>query len=118
LSNWWSPRNRARKRLGPRMDDPVRLLLLWFILAVWFLAGLDYFCHRGSDIAHTSGWKESVLHLAMFAEVAVPLLVCLFFEINALIFASAPRRRKRFGGAWKTAPSEGGKALLLMRVLG
>ena len=70
------------------MDDPVRLLLLWVIMPVWFLAGLaDYLCHRASDIEHTSGWRESVLHLVMFAEIAVPLLMCLFFEINALIFA-------------------------------
>ena len=76
-------------KLGWRMDDPVRLLLLWFIMPVWFLAGLaDYLCHRASDIEHTSGWKESVLHLVMFAEIAVPLLMCLFFEINALISPS------------------------------
>jgi hypothetical protein len=71
-----------------QMDDPVRLLLLYFILPVWFAAGLaDYFCHRATDIAHTAGWKESLLHLLMFTEVAIPLLMCLFFEINALIFA-------------------------------
>lgn len=70
------------------MDDPVRLLLLYFIMPVWFLAGFaDYLCHRASDIAHTAGPKESLIHLLMFGEVAVPLLMCLFFEINALVFA-------------------------------
>jgi hypothetical protein len=70
------------------MDDPVRLLLLYFVMPVWFAAGLaDYLCHRATDIAHTAGPKESLLHLLMFAEVAVPLLMCLFFEINALVFA-------------------------------
>jgi hypothetical protein len=70
------------------MDDPVRLLLLYFILPVWFLAGVaDYLCHRASDIAHTAGWKESIFHLVMFGEAAVPLLMCLFLEINALTFA-------------------------------
>jgi hypothetical protein len=70
------------------MDDPVRLLLLYFILPVWLLAGIaDYLCHRATDIAHTSGWKESIFHLAMFGEVAIPLLMCLFLEINALTFA-------------------------------
>jgi hypothetical protein len=69
------------------MEDPVRLLLLYFIMPLWFLAGLaDYLCHRATDIEHTSGWKESILHLVMFGEVAIPLLLCLFFEINALIF--------------------------------
>ena len=70
------------------MDDPVRILLLYFVMPVWFLSGLaDYLCHRATDIAHTSGPKESLLHLLMFGEIAVPLLMCLFFEINALVFA-------------------------------
>src|SRR3954462_13730227 len=69
------------------IDDPVRILLLYFIMPVWFLAGLaDYLCHRAADIEHTAGPKESLLHLLMFAEVAGPLLMCLFFEINALVF--------------------------------
>jgi hypothetical protein len=71
------------------MDDPVRLLLLYFIMPVWFLAGFaDYLCHRASDIEHTAGPKESLIHLLMFGEVAVPLLMCLFFQINALVFAA------------------------------
>src|SRR3954470_16579939 len=70
------------------MDDPVRILLLYFIMPVWFLAGVaDYLCHRATDIEHTAGPKESLLHLLMFAEVAVPLLMCLFLDINALVFA-------------------------------
>jgi hypothetical protein len=70
------------------MDDPTRLLLLYFILPVWFAAGLaDYVCHRASDIEHTAGAKESLLHLLMFGEVAIPLLMCLFLDINALVFA-------------------------------
>lgn len=70
------------------MDDPVRLLLLYFILPLWFAAGFaDYLCHRATDIAHASGPKESLLHLLMFGEIAVPLLMCLFLEINALVFA-------------------------------
>jgi hypothetical protein len=44
-------------------------------------------CHRASDIEHTAGWKESLIHLLMFGEVALPLLMCLFLEINALTFA-------------------------------
>src|SRR5437016_10161022 len=61
------------------MDDPTQLLLLYFVMPVWFLAGLaDYLCHRATDIAHTAGPKESVIHLLMFAEIAIPLLMCLF----------------------------------------
>ncbi|TMI99507.1 MAG: diguanylate cyclase [Alphaproteobacteria bacterium] len=68
--------------------DPTQTLLLYFIMPVWFLAGFaDYLCHRATDIARTTGPKESLLHLVMFGEIAIPLLMCLFLEINALVFA-------------------------------
>jgi hypothetical protein len=61
-------------------------VLLYFILPLWLAAGLaDYLCHRASNIAHTSGYKESLIHLLMFAEIAIPLLAALFLDINALI---------------------------------
>jgi hypothetical protein len=70
------------------MNDPTQVLLLYFIMPVWFVAGLaDYLCHRATDIEHNAGPKESLLHLLMFGEFAVPILMCLFFEINALVFA-------------------------------
>jgi hypothetical protein len=60
--------------------------LLYFILPLWLAAGFaDYLCHRATNIARTSGYKESLLHLLMFAEVAVPLLAAMFLEINALV---------------------------------
>jgi Ca2+/Na+ antiporter len=60
--------------------------LLYFILPLWLLVSLaDYLCHRATNIAETTGYKESLLHLLMFAEVAVPLLAALFLEINALV---------------------------------
>jgi len=63
-------------------------LLTWFVLPVWFLAGIaDWLCHRATDIEHTAGPKESVIHLLMFGEIAIALLACLLFEINALVFA-------------------------------
>jgi hypothetical protein len=69
------------------MSDPTQSLLLYFIMPVWFLAGTaDWLCHRATDIEHTTGPKESLIHLLMFAEIAVPLLACLFLEINAAIF--------------------------------
>ena len=68
--------------------DPTQTLLLYFIMPVWFIAGFaDYLCHRAADIAHTTGPRESLLHLLMFGEIAIPLLMCLFLEINALVFA-------------------------------
>ncbi|MFD4838044.1 diguanylate cyclase [Achromobacter sp. NPDC058515] len=69
-------------------DDPALLILLYFIPPLWMVAGIaDWFCHRRSDIARTSGAKESWLHMLMFAQMGSALLACLFLEINALIFA-------------------------------
>ncbi|MFC4273673.1 diguanylate cyclase [Achromobacter aloeverae] len=68
-------------------NDPVLALLLYLVLPLWLLAGFaDWLCHRRSDIAHTAGMRESLLHLLMFSEIAVPLLACLFLEINASVF--------------------------------
>jgi hypothetical protein len=64
-------------------------ILLYFILPLWLLAGFaDYLCHRASRIELTSGYKESLLHLLMLAEIAIPLLAAIFFEINALVIAT------------------------------
>lgn len=68
------------------MLDPTQLLLMYFIMPLWLLAGIaDWFCHRHSQIAHTSGLKESAIHVLMFAEVGIPLLMVLFLEVNALV---------------------------------
>src|SRR5215204_6495117 len=61
---------------------------LYFVLPLWLSAGTaNYLCHRASRIELTSGYRESLLHLLMLAEVAIPLLAAIFFEINALIIA-------------------------------
>jgi hypothetical protein len=68
--------------------DPAaaQYVLMYFVLPVWLAAGFaDYLCHRASDIEHTSGPKESALHLLQFAEMAVPTLAAIFLEINAFI---------------------------------
>ncbi|OZI81998.1 diguanylate cyclase [Bordetella genomosp. 6] len=68
------------------MADATVLVLLYFIMPLWILAGVaDWLCHRASDIAHTAGPRESLLHLLMFAEIGLPLLMCLLLEINALV---------------------------------
>ena len=64
--------------------DVLQLMLMYFILPLWLLAGFaDYLCHRAAHIEKTSGWKESLLHLLQFAEMGVPVLAALFLEINA-----------------------------------
>lgn len=69
-------------------DDVAVNVLMYFVLPLWLGAGFaDYLCHRAARIEYTSGAKESVIHLLMFAEMAVPVLAALFLEINALIIA-------------------------------
>ncbi|WP_448681127.1 diguanylate cyclase [Pseudomonas nicosulfuronedens] len=58
--------------------------LLYVLLPLWLVAGFaDWLCHRRTDIAHTSGTRESALHLLMLLEVGVPLQAALFLQINA-----------------------------------
>ena len=63
--------------------------LLWallggVVLPLWLLAGVaDYACHARMDLAHTSGRRESALHLLQLAEIGVPLLAFLFLEVTA-----------------------------------
>lgn len=75
---------------GKPMSHPAaaETILLYFVLPVWLLAGFaDYLCHRATRIELTSGYKESLLHLLMLAEIGIPLMAAMFFEINALIIA-------------------------------
>jgi hypothetical protein len=68
--------------------DPTLLILLYFILPLWLLAGCaDWLCHRASHIERTAGAKESLLHLLMLAEIGLPLLAGIFLQINAGIIA-------------------------------
>jgi hypothetical protein len=63
-----------------------QLFLMYVVVPAWLLAGVaDYYCHRASDIEHTSGVAETLLHLLQFALVGVPLLAALFLEINAAV---------------------------------
>lgn len=63
--------------------------LLYAVIPAWLCAGLaDWACHRATDIESTGGAKESLLHIAQLGEVGLPLLVALFFEINALVIAA------------------------------
>jgi hypothetical protein len=67
-------------------DQILRFLMMYFVLPVWLVAGFaDYLCHRAAHIERTSGWRESVLHLIQFAEMALPILAALFLEINTSI---------------------------------
>ena len=67
-----------------KTDEVLVAILMYVVLPLWLAAGfVDYLCHRASHIEKTSGWKESVLHLLQFGEMAVPVLAALFLEINS-----------------------------------
>jgi hypothetical protein len=70
------------------MENPAWYVLVYVILPIWILAAFaDYLCHRASDIEHTSGIKENVLHWLLFAEAGFGIGVALFFTVNALVIA-------------------------------
>ena len=54
--------------------------LLWILLGgvvfpLWLLCGLaDYACHARTDLAHTSGIRESAMHLLQTAQIGLPML--------------------------------------------
>jgi hypothetical protein len=80
-------------RVGRSTGEPdnaelTRNVLMYFIVPLWMAAGVaDWLCHRASDIQHTGGPKESLMHLAMLAELGVPALSGLFLEITSPLFA-------------------------------
>lgn len=66
------------------MHDAAHILLLYIVIPAWLLAGLaDWWCHRVTQMATTSGLKENIIHLLMFGQGALALLAGLFLEINA-----------------------------------
>jgi hypothetical protein len=68
------------------MQEPARLLLMYAVLPLWVAGGLaDWLCHRATDIAHTSGLKENLLHLVMFAEIGIGMVAVAFLEIDGAV---------------------------------
>ena len=68
------------------VNDLLLSLILYGLLPLWVLAGfIDYLCHRATKIQENSGLKESLMHLAMGAQVAVPMWLALTCKINCLI---------------------------------
>jgi hypothetical protein len=63
-------------------------LLVYVVLPLWVVSGfLDYLCHRRSHIERANGARESLIHWLMVGEVALPLLMAVFCQINALVIS-------------------------------
>jgi hypothetical protein len=66
------------------MAELMRGYILYIVMPIWLIAGLgDWLCHRKAGIEMTAGAKESSLHLLMLFQIGIPVLACLFLEINA-----------------------------------
>lgn len=72
--------------MEPDLPALLRGVIAWGVMPVWTAAGFaDWLCHRRNDIAHTSGWRESILHVAMVAQLGIPTVVAALCDINALV---------------------------------
>jgi len=68
------------------MQDAARFILLYLVMPAWLFAGVaDWACHRRAGLEHTTGLKESLLHLLMIAQVGLGVLAVLFLEINSAV---------------------------------
>jgi hypothetical protein len=65
-------------------QSPVIQLLLFVIYPLWLMAGaVDYWCHRRTNIAATSGVVESLLHIAQFATIAIMFAMAVLLQPTA-----------------------------------
>ena len=72
----------------PDVAEVTRDFLLYAVVPLWLAVGAaDWACHRAAGIEHSTGAKESLLHIAMMAEAGVPMLACLFLEITTPVLA-------------------------------
>src|SRR5205807_8834768 len=76
--------DKLQRRFDMGPDEVLRGMLMYFVLPLWLAAGFaDYLCHRAAHIEKTSGWRESILHLLQFGEMALPVLAAPFLEITS-----------------------------------
>ncbi|MGE4061863.1 MAG: hypothetical protein AB7E79_00705 [Rhodospirillaceae bacterium] len=62
--------------------------ILGILLPAWIMFGLaDWYFHRRSGIAQTSGWRESLLHLFLTGQAGFGVLLALFFDVTTLVAA-------------------------------
>jgi len=66
------------------IEEATRRFLLFFVVPLWLAAGLaDWDRHRRTQIEHTAGTRESLIHVLMMTEAGVPSLLGLFLDVNA-----------------------------------
>jgi hypothetical protein len=78
------------RRRSAGVDEATRRALLGFVVPLWIGAGFsDWLCHRRSDIEHTAGKREAIIHLLMMGQAGVPSLLGLLCEVDAGVLAVA-----------------------------
>lgn len=66
----------------------IRGTIQYFLVPIWLAAGVaDWWCHKRSRIEATTGTPESLMHLLLLGEAAVPAVLGLFLEINPLLLS-------------------------------
>lgn len=69
-------------------DSLLRDLLLFGLLPLWLAMGFaDYLCHRQQRIELSAGWRETMLHLVMLAELGPGVVAALLLDVNAGVLA-------------------------------
>ena len=74
--------------MDPTLDASTLVLniLLYVLLPLWVVAGgVDWFCHRATNIESTAGLREALVHAIMGVQVGIPILLGLLFEVNVLV---------------------------------
>jgi hypothetical protein len=72
--------------LGGPQATALGAALLFVLLPLWLLAGLaDWACHRAQRIEHSTGLRESLLHLVMLAEAGLGLFAVLLLEVTSAV---------------------------------
>jgi hypothetical protein len=75
-----------RETQEEEIDQAVHHIIEWFIFPLWIAAGFaDYLFHRRTHIESHSGVGESLLHHVMLVEVGLPLIMAVFFRIDAAL---------------------------------
>ncbi|MER6037151.1 diguanylate cyclase [Streptomyces sp. NPDC001835] len=70
------------------VGDATTRFLLYGLLPGWFVPGLaDWAMHRRTRIEDTAGTKESLIHSLMMAEIGMPIVLTLRYEINPLLLS-------------------------------
>jgi hypothetical protein len=70
------------------MQDAATWILMFVVFPTWVAAGLaDWWCHRATGIAHTSGLRENLLHWLMYAQMGLACAAVALLEVNAMVLA-------------------------------